>query len=153
MKLAQKIALVTGGTTGIGLASAKLFLQEGAKVVVTGRDPRSLAAARAELPGADVVASDQSNLADIDRLAAHVKATHGHLDVLFLNAGIAQFRPLELVDEAFYDQILGVNLRGAFFTVQKLVPLMRHMASPEEITPITPAAAVTASAQSRAFMM
>ncbi|MGZ3418015.1 MAG: SDR family oxidoreductase [Polyangiales bacterium] len=128
-KLENKVAVVTGGTTGIGLATAKLYRAEGAQVVVTGRDPATLARAREELPGSLVIQADQSSLAAIDALVAEVKQRHGAVDVLFVNAGIAQFRPFSDVDEAFFDRILDVNLKGAFFTVQRFSPILRDGAS------------------------
>jgi NAD(P)-dependent dehydrogenase (short-subunit alcohol dehydrogenase family) len=128
-KLENKVAVVTGGTTGIGLATAKLYRAEGAEVVVTGRDPATLARAREELQGSLVIAADQSSLADIDKLVGEVKKRHDKIDVLFVNAGIAQFRPFSDVDEAFFDKIIDVNLKGAFFTVQRFAPILRDGAS------------------------
>lgn len=128
-KLQNKVAVITGGTTGIGLATAKLYRAEGAEVVVTGRDPATLEAARKELPGSLVFAADQSSLADIDALVAEVKKRHGGVDVLFVNAGIAQFRPFSDVDEAFFDRMIDVNLKGAFFTVQRFSSVLRKGAS------------------------
>jgi NAD(P)-dependent dehydrogenase (short-subunit alcohol dehydrogenase family) len=128
--LEGKLALVTGGTTGIGLASARAFHAAGARVIVTGSNPASIAAARAELP-ADVaiVRADARRLADITALAAEVERKLGALDVLFLNAGIAKFAPLAAVDEAFYDDVMAVNVKGVVFTLQKLLPLLRPGAS------------------------
>ena len=124
-KLTGKIAVITGGTTGIGLATAQLYQQEGATVVVTGRNPATLAAAQATLgPNATVIASDASSLADIDALAALVGEKFGRVDVLFANAGIAQFAPVEGVSEPFYDNQFNLNVKGLFFTVQKLLPLI-----------------------------
>ncbi|AKF11160.1 SDR family oxidoreductase [Sandaracinus amylolyticus] len=128
-KLANKVAVITGGTTGIGLATAKLFDAEGASLVLTGRDAAAIESARRELPRADVLAADQSSLADVDRLVEHVRARHGRVDVLFVNAGIAKFRPFEAVDERFFDELVGVNLKGAFFTVQRFAPILRDGAS------------------------
>ncbi len=124
-KLTGKIAVIAGGTTGIGLATAQLYQQEGATVVVTGRNPATLAAAQATLgPNATVIASDASSLADIDALAALVGEKFGRVDVLFANAGIAQFAPVEGVSEPFYDNQFNLNVKGLFFTVQKLLPLI-----------------------------
>ena len=120
-----KTALVTGGTTGLGLATAKLFISEGARVIVTGRNAEKLKAAQAELGGdALAVASDATSLSDMDALAAKVKETFGHLDVLFVNAGYGHFVPFEAVTEAVYDEMLNLNAKGPFFIVQKLVPFM-----------------------------
>lgn len=120
-----KTAVITGGTTGLGLATAKLFIAEGARVIVTGRNPVTIAAAQAELgENAIVVASDATSLPDMDALAKIVKATFGSLDVLFVNAGYGHFMPFEQVTEAVYDEMLNLNAKGPYFIVQKLVPLM-----------------------------
>jgi NAD(P)-dependent dehydrogenase (short-subunit alcohol dehydrogenase family) len=120
-----KRALITGGTTGIGLATAKLFINEGARVIVTGRAAATIKSAQAELgENAIVVRSDATSLADMDTLAAKVKETFGKLDVLFVNAGYGHFIPFEQVTEAIYDEMLNLNAKGPYFIVQKLVPLM-----------------------------
>jgi NAD(P)-dependent dehydrogenase (short-subunit alcohol dehydrogenase family) len=124
-KLANKVAVITGGTTGIGLATAKLFSHEGAQVIVTGKNPKTLEAARRDLEGrAEVIAADATRLADIDRLFDHVKTRHGRLDVLFANVGGGKFRPLSDVDEAYFDELIALNLKSAYFAVQKAVPLL-----------------------------
>ena len=124
-KLAGKIALVTGGTSGLGLATAKRFVAEGAQVVVTGRRPAELDAAVKELGGrASGVRGDVSVLADLDRLYATIRATHGRLDVLFANAGGGSFLPLGEITEAQFDKSFGINVKGTLFTVQKALPLM-----------------------------
>lgn len=128
--LEGKLALVTGGTTGIGLASARAFHAAGARVIVTGTNPESIARARDELGSqAIVLRSDARSLADTTALAAEVERRFGGLDVLFLNAGVARFAPLAAVDEAFYDDLMDVNVKGVVFTLQKLLPLLRTGAS------------------------
>lgn len=120
-----KTVVITGGTSGIGLATAKLLLGGGARVLVTGRTDKTLDAAREELGvGAIVLKSDASSLPDIDALASAVKEAFGTLDVLFVNAGLARFAPLEQTSEAVYDEMLDLNAKGPYFTVQKLAPLM-----------------------------
>jgi NAD(P)-dependent dehydrogenase (short-subunit alcohol dehydrogenase family) len=129
-KLEGKVAVVTGGNSGIGLATAKEFAREGARLVITGRDTRTLAEAAREI-GGEVLAlrSDSSNLEDLDELFAAVKDRFGRVDVLFVNAGVGKFAPLEATDEALFDQIMDINLKGAYFTVQKALPLLRDGAS------------------------
>jgi NAD(P)-dependent dehydrogenase (short-subunit alcohol dehydrogenase family) len=129
-KLQDKIALITGGTSGIGLATAKLFIEHGARVIVTGRSPESLAQAERELgSAAQVVRADTANLDDIDRVVAGIRERHGRLDVIFVNAGVASFAPLDQADEKHYDSIFDINVKGAFFTVQKALPLLGQGAS------------------------
>ncbi len=124
-KLDGKIALITGGSTGIGLASAILFQKEGAKVIVTGRNAESITAAQKELgPGALAVASDTSRLADIKGLIAQIKEKFGRVDIVFANAGIAKFQSFADVDEASYDQQFGINVKGLYFTIQAALPLI-----------------------------
>ena len=120
-----KTALITGGTTGIGLATAKLFINEGARVIVTGRAAATIKSAQADLgDNAIVVRSDATSFPDMDALVANVKETFGKLDVLFVNAGYGQFIPFEAVTEKVYDEMLNLNAKGPYFIVQKLVPLM-----------------------------
>lgn len=127
MRFQNKKAVITGGTTGIGLATARQYLAEGAEVIVTGTNPTNIAAAQKELGAkALVVKSSQSDLADIDQLAATIKEKFGMIDALFVNAGIAKFIPYQMVTPEFYDETMSINLRGAFFTVQKLAPLMNR---------------------------
>lgn len=124
-KFTGKVAVVTGGSTGIGFAAAKQLIQDGAKVIITARNREALERAAAELgPNAVALVSDTAKLEDIDRLAKAV-AELGGVDFLFVNAGIAKFAPIEAVDEAHYDEIQNVNTKGAFFTVQRLVPHLR----------------------------
>lgn len=126
-RFAGKTALITGGTTGIGRATAELFKREGARVAITGRGGATLEAAKRAL-GEDtlVVAADTSRLADTDALVEKVKTAFGGLDLLFVNAGIAQFAPVEASTEAFFDETFAVNVRGAYFAMQKLAPLLRR---------------------------
>jgi NAD(P)-dependent dehydrogenase (short-subunit alcohol dehydrogenase family) len=123
-KLEGKIALITGGTTGIGAASARLFQAEGATVIVTGSSAKSAEAAKAELPGVEVNVSDQGDTAAAKALIDKVKAEHGRIDVLFVNAGVAHFAPLEAVDEAFFDTQFNVNVRGAYFVIKHAAPVI-----------------------------
>ncbi len=124
-RLDGKVALITGGSSGMGLASAQLFIEHGARVIVTGRDAATLAAA-AELLGPNALAlqSDAADLAQIDTLMAQVQARFGRIDVLFVNAGVAVARPIEQVTEANFDEQLDVNFKGVFFTIQKALPLL-----------------------------
>jgi NAD(P)-dependent dehydrogenase (short-subunit alcohol dehydrogenase family) len=124
-KLDGKVALVTGGNSGIGLATAKQFVREGAYVFITGRRDPELAAAVKEI-GKNVTAvrGDVSKLDDLDRLFAQIKREKGKLDIVFANAGIAQYAPLGKITEEFYDSIFDINVKGVLFTVQKALPLM-----------------------------
>jgi NAD(P)-dependent dehydrogenase (short-subunit alcohol dehydrogenase family) len=129
-KLEGKIALITGGNSGIGLASAKEFVNEGAYVFITGRRERELAAALKEIGrNAAGVQGDVANLADLDRLFAQIKREKGRLDIVFANAGTAQFAPLGKITEEHYDLIFDVNVKGLLFTVQKALPLLPEGAS------------------------
>lgn len=129
-KLENKTALVTGGSSGIGLATAKRFALEGARVFITGRRKEELdAAAKAIGPAATAVQSDASNLADLDRLFAVIKEKAGRLDVLFGNAGGGEFAPLGQITEAHFDKTFATNVKGLLFTVQKALPLLPDGAS------------------------
>ena len=121
-KLDGKIALISGGTSGIGAATARLFQAEGATVVVTGSSEKSAEAARAELPGIEVLVSNAGDIAATKALVDQVTARHGRIDVLFVNAGIAKFAPIEAIDEAFFDSQFDINVKGAFFLLQHAVP-------------------------------
>jgi NAD(P)-dependent dehydrogenase (short-subunit alcohol dehydrogenase family) len=129
-KLDGKIALITGGNSGIGLATAKRFVTEGAYVFITGRRESELAAAVKEI-GQDVtgVQGDVSNLSDLDRLVAQVKREKGRLDVVFANAGVAKYAPFGKITEELYDSIFDTNVKGVLFTVQKTLPLLPDGAS------------------------
>ncbi|MBL1074187.1 glucose 1-dehydrogenase [Nocardia sp. 2] len=120
-----KIALITGGTSGMGLATARRLRAEGAQVIITGRDKARLDAAVEEL-GERVtgVAGDATNLADLDALAELVRTRFGRLDVVFANAGIGAFQPIEAVTETEFHRVLDTNFKGAFFTIQKTLPLL-----------------------------
>lgn len=125
-KLTGKIALISGGSSGIGLATAKLFQDEGAQVIITGRSQKTLDSARQVLgPDAEIVQSDTAKLSDIDELVHRIQTKFGALDIVFINAGIGQFAPIEQVTEEFYDRIFNVNVRGAYFLIQKALPLLR----------------------------
>ena len=129
-KLSGKVAMVTGGTTGIGLATVRLFAAEGAKVIATGRNADTLAAARKELSGvAEVVQSDSGDPAQVRRLFENVGRAHGRIDVLFLNAGIAKFAPLADSPEDLFDEIIQVNLKGPFVALQAALPFLGKGAS------------------------
>jgi len=124
-KYDDKKVLVTGGTSGIGLATARLLVEEGARVIVTGRSQATLDAAREELgERATAVQSDAASLAHIDVLAERVRDELGTLDALFVNAGVNGFAPFEETPEELYDEVLGINAKGPYFTVQTLVPLL-----------------------------
>jgi NAD(P)-dependent dehydrogenase (short-subunit alcohol dehydrogenase family) len=125
-KYEGKKAVVIGGTHGMGLATAKALLDGGSEVLLTGRNERNLEAARRELgPRAHVVRSDTASMADIDALGTVVKEKLGQIDVVFINAGISELEPFDRVTEASYDRIFNVNTKGAFFTAQRLAPLVR----------------------------
>ena len=129
-KLAGKIALITGGSSGLGLATAKRFVAEGAYVFITGRRQPEVDAAAKEI-GENVtgVRGDISKLADLDHLFATIKEAKGRLDILFANAGGGAFVPLEEVTEEHFDKYFGINVKGTLFTVQKALPLMSSGAS------------------------
>jgi NAD(P)-dependent dehydrogenase (short-subunit alcohol dehydrogenase family) len=125
-RLADKIAVVTGGGTGIGLGAARRFIEEGAFVYIFGRRQAALDAALKELgPNARAVAGSVSDLADLDRLFDTVRAEKGRIDILFANAGTGAFAPLGEITPDHYDRIFDVNVKGLLFTVQKGLPLMR----------------------------
>jgi NAD(P)-dependent dehydrogenase (short-subunit alcohol dehydrogenase family) len=130
-RLLGKRTLITGGTTGIGLETARAFLKEGARVAVTGKNPAALESARHELGAqALVISSDVSNASDQQHVADEILSSFGGLDVLFINAGIAELRPVEKWDEAAFDRTFDVNLKGPFFLIQALLPIF---ASPSSI--------------------
>ena len=125
-----KVAVVTGGNSGIGLATAKRLHDEGARVAISGRSQKTLDEA-VEILGKDVLAvkGDVAKLADLDKLYGAVAEKFGKIDVLFVNAGVAKFAPLTAVDEAHFDEMFDINTRGAYFTIQKAVPHLNTGAS------------------------
>jgi NAD(P)-dependent dehydrogenase (short-subunit alcohol dehydrogenase family) len=123
-RLKGKRALITGGTTGIGLETARRFVEEGARVIATGTNPKTLEAARKELgDSVTLMASDASNVAEQKKLAQAVQQHFGQLDVLFVNAGVVKLAPIEQWDEAAFDRSFNVNVKGPFFLVQALLPV------------------------------
>ncbi len=123
----NKTILITGGTTGIGLATAQLLSADGAKVIVTGRNPATLAAAQKLLPpGAVILRSDSGSLADAQALGAEIKKHAAKLDGVFLNAGIGQFGPIEAMTTRHFDDMFGVNVRGLYFQLQSLLPVLAN---------------------------
>jgi NAD(P)-dependent dehydrogenase (short-subunit alcohol dehydrogenase family) len=126
-RLEGKLALITGGNSGIGLATAKAFIAEGARVAITGRDTKRLETAKQSLgDGTLAVRTDVADIRAIEALMAAVKDRFGGLDVLFVNAGVGGLVPLGQVTEPDFDRTFGVNVKGLFFTVQKAMPLMRR---------------------------
>ncbi|HWY56059.1 MAG TPA: glucose 1-dehydrogenase [Terriglobales bacterium] len=129
-RLEGKIALITGGTSGIGLATAKQFVNEGAYVFITGRREPELAAAVKEIGRTvSAVQGDVSNLADLDRLFGQIRKEKGKLDVVFANAGVAKYALFGKITEELYDSIFNINVKGLLFTVQKALPLLPDGAS------------------------
>jgi NAD(P)-dependent dehydrogenase (short-subunit alcohol dehydrogenase family) len=125
-----KTAVITGGNSGIGLATARAFVAEGAKVVIIGRSEATLKAAQDELgSGVLAIRTDVSRVADITRAMEEIRVSFGRIDVLFVNAGIAKFVPLEDVTEEMFDETMSTNLKGAYFTVQKAIPLLSNGAA------------------------
>jgi NAD(P)-dependent dehydrogenase (short-subunit alcohol dehydrogenase family) len=129
-KLEGKVAVITGGNSGIGLATARKFAAHGAKVAIAGRDPQTLEKAAKEI-GGDTLAmrADVADAAELDGLFRQVKARFGGIDVLFVNAGVAQFAPLSEATAKHFEDVVGVNLKGAYFTMQKALPLLNDGAS------------------------
>jgi NAD(P)-dependent dehydrogenase (short-subunit alcohol dehydrogenase family) len=126
----NKIILITGGTTGIGLATAQLLSSEGAKVIVTGRNPETLAAAQRALPaGTIILKSDSGSLGEAQSLGEEVKKHVEGLDGVFLNAGVGQFGPFEAMTPQHYEEMFNINVRGPYFQLQSLIPLLRNPSS------------------------
>ena len=130
MKLQNKVALITGGSSGIGLATAKLFIEQGAKVIVTGTNTDKLNEAQEKLgDNLLTVKSDTANLDDINQLYELIESKYSKIDVIFANAGIARFVPFEEMTCDIFDKLFNVNFKGMFFTIQKMIPLMNENGS------------------------
>ena len=129
-RFANQNVLVTGGSSGIGLAAAKAFAAEGARVIITGRDAATLEQAAIAIgPGTLAVRNDAGNLAAARELAATLTAQAIRLDAVFINAGIARFSAFADVQESFWDEMFDINVKGAYFQLQALLPLLNHGAS------------------------
>jgi NAD(P)-dependent dehydrogenase (short-subunit alcohol dehydrogenase family) len=129
-RLEGKVAVVTGGNSGIGLATAKRFQQEGAKVAISGRSRKTLDdAVRTIGNGVLAIRADVSQLAELDKLYAEVSKKLGNIDVLFVNAGVAKFAPISETTESTYDEQFDINIKGAYFTIQKAIPFLNDGAS------------------------
>ncbi|QIS13273.1 glucose 1-dehydrogenase [Nocardia arthritidis] len=121
----DKVALITGGSSGMGFATARRLIDEGARVIVTGRDKAKLDAAVAELGERALgIAGDAADLADLSALTEAIRQRHGRLDILFANAGVASFGPNHAVTEAEFDRVVGINFKGVYFTIQQAIPLL-----------------------------
>lgn len=120
-----RVAVVTGGNSGIGLGVAKAYAREGASVVITGRDRKTLHAAAEQIgPGTLAIKSDATKISDIENAMSRIREQFGRIDALFVNAGVGKFIPIDEVTESFFDETFNVNVKGVFFTVQKALPLM-----------------------------
>jgi NAD(P)-dependent dehydrogenase (short-subunit alcohol dehydrogenase family) len=123
----KSVALITGGTTGIGFATARVLHEKGFAVLVTGANPETLATARRSLPGEVVVLkADARSLSDAARVADELKQRFGRVDFAYLNAGVSRMLPLEEIDEAFFDEHFDINVKGQLFTLQKILPLLSN---------------------------
>ena len=130
-KLAGKVAVITGGNSGIGLATARLFKEEGATVVINARNEDRRQQVGAELGAVvdDIIPADVSRVEELERFFRTVGERYGKIDILFLNAGVAYFMPLESIDEETFDKQFNINVKGVFFGVQKALPYLREGAS------------------------
>ncbi|MBP7555690.1 MAG: SDR family oxidoreductase [Chitinophagaceae bacterium] len=126
--LTNKIALITGGNSGIGYAAAKQLRESGATVIITGRRKEAVEKAALELDVTGLVA-DQSTLSDIEKLVAGITSQFGKVDILLINAGITRFGNIEQMEESVFDEVMNVNFKGAYFTLSKFIPILRNGAS------------------------
>lgn len=124
-RLSGKKAVISGGTHGMGFAIAKALLEAGAEVLLTGRNERNIDAAQEALPGAHVIRTDTANMLDIEALRSVVEDKLGEIDFLFINAGVSVLGPIDSVTESTYDHMFDINTKGAYFTAQRLAPLIR----------------------------
>lgn len=124
MKLKDKIVLITGGTTGIGAATARLFQLEGATVIVTGSSAKTVEAAKPSLPGIEALVADQADTQASKVLIDQIKDRYGRIDVLFVNAGVGKFASLEVADEAHFDLMFNINVRGLYFVIKHAAPII-----------------------------
>jgi NAD(P)-dependent dehydrogenase (short-subunit alcohol dehydrogenase family) len=130
-RLTNKVAIITGGNSGIGLATAQRFLEEGATVIITGRDQGRLDAAVKQLnhPKLSAIKADAANAQEMQHAYETVQKRHAHLDILFLNAGVAPMAPIEHTSEELYDNLFDINVKGVFFGVQKALPVLKSGSS------------------------
>lgn len=126
--LKNKVAVITGGNSGIGYATAKQLKEQGATVIITGRRKEAIETAASEL-GVHAIVADQSRISDIENLASKVKEDFGQVDILFINAGIAGLGTIEQATETLYDNIMNINLKGAYFTLSRFIPILKDGAS------------------------
>jgi NAD(P)-dependent dehydrogenase (short-subunit alcohol dehydrogenase family) len=126
--ITNKVAVITGGNSGIGYATAKVLKEKGVEAIITGRRKDAVEKAAAEL-GVKGLLADQSKLSDIDGLITQVAAQFGKIDILLINAGITKFAPIELMTENVFDEIMNVNFKGAYFTLSKFIPILNDGAS------------------------